>query len=442
MVYVLALATLLRLIFLNQSLWLDEAIQAEALMGHLGPILRYALADFQPPLYHFLLLGWTRFAGFSEVALRTPSLLAGLGTVYFVIKIGELIGSKKIGVIAGLLTATNPLLIYYSQEGRTYALTCFLVTASMYYFIKLINSKDWNLKSRVLYLLFTILFLWTSYLSWFLALAQGVYLIVKKRWDIFFPLCLAASTLLFWLPSLLSSIHLGLGDASMIPNWSQVVGSASVKALALTWVKLNLGRISFDNKLIYTAIVSSLALIHLYIIKKYRQLVLQIWLLAPIILASLVSLYIPVYNYTRVLFVVPAYLLLLAIGLSQFKSNILTYLLVSICLASNVYFWLTPRFHREDWRALTRDLNSRSSIVIAVPTLRVTTPLSYYHLSQELVELPTATLTGAPIAYIRYGEAIFDPELKGQAKLLSSGYTITTQKVYSGIQLDIYENRN
>ena len=55
MFYLLALALLLRFVLLNQSLWLDEAIQALALMGKMGPLLTYALADFQPPLYHGLL---------------------------------------------------------------------------------------------------------------------------------------------------------------------------------------------------------------------------------------------------------------------------------------------------------------------------------------------------------------------------------------------------
>ena len=141
MVIVLGLALFLRLVFLNQSLWLDESIQALALMGRMGPLLTYALADYQPPLYHLIGYVSTHIFGYSEIAIRLPSLLSGIFTVYFMVKIGELIGSKKIGLIAGLLAATNPLLIYYSQEGRTYAMTTLFVTASFYYFLELLKQK-------------------------------------------------------------------------------------------------------------------------------------------------------------------------------------------------------------------------------------------------------------------------------------------------------------
>ncbi len=167
--YILSLALVLRLIFINQSLWLDESIEALALMGRMGPLMTYALADYQPPLYH--LIGWvnTQLFGYSEIALRLPSLISGLLTVFFVIKIGELVASKKVGIIAGFLAATNPLLIYYSVEGRTYSMTAFFVTASFYYFIKLLKSTTYDLprgkaglRPKILYLLFTTAFIYTS----------------------------------------------------------------------------------------------------------------------------------------------------------------------------------------------------------------------------------------------------------------------------------------
>ena len=96
MFYLLLLSLVLRLVFLNQSLWLDESIEALALMGKLGPLLQYALGDYQPPLYHLIGYVTTQIFGYSEIALRLPSLISGIFTVYFVVKIGELIGNKNI----------------------------------------------------------------------------------------------------------------------------------------------------------------------------------------------------------------------------------------------------------------------------------------------------------------------------------------------------------
>lgn len=441
-IFILLLALLLRFIFLNQSLWLDESIQALALMGHLGPILQYAIADFQPPLYHFLLLGWTQIAGFSELALRTPSLIAGVMTVYIGSKLATLIGGKKTGIIAGLLLATNPLLIYYSQEGRTYAMTTFFVTASFYYLFSSLQNKTRS--NYLLYCLFIGLSLWSSYLAWFALLLQGSYLLYKKRYDLALLMTASAITLLAWLPAFLAQLHLGLSDAANMPTWGKVVGGASAKALALTWVKTLFGRISFDNKWLYGGLTIFVATLHLSVLRKShaRHFPLLLLWLASALVALIFALFIPIYSYTRVLFIVPAYLILLAIGLSK-TSKYLARVAIVIQLISLAIFWVSPRFHREDWRTLTHDLNVQDKVTVALPSLRVGAPFLYYGLRQTPRELVTDDLSNAEatIYYVRYGEDIFDPGHASQARLMSAGYTISSQKTYSGIQVDIYENR-
>lgn len=439
MVYVLSLALILRLIFLNQSLWLDESIQALALMGKMGPLLSYALADFQPPLYHLIGYVTTQLFGYSEIALRLPSLLSGLFTVYYVIKIGEYLGNKKIGIVAGLLAATNPLLIYYSQEGRTYAMTAFFVTASFYYFLQSLTSR--NTSNRLLYSLFTLLFIWTSYLSWFALLAQGIYVLWKKRYDLLAIQFGVTLTLLSWLPSFMSSLGIGQSTRTGSPEWGAVVGGLSWKSFPLTWVKFSIGRIGFDNKLLYGGLVSVLALLHLLILKsvnykKYHHLL--VWLIPPIVLGILTAAILPVYQYFRVLFVLPAYLILLALGLSKFKSNILLISLIAAQLLALGYFWINPRYHREDWRSLTNDLPSSS--VVALPSRAQIAPLKYYNWNNPVIEPSHEELTGDSIYYIRYAEDLFDTGRLGQANFASSGYTITSQKTYPGLAVDIYEN--
>lgn len=442
-ILILILALGLRLVLLHQSLWLDEAIEALALMGKQGPLLKYALADFQPPLYHFVLSAVTHLFGFSEITLRLPSLISGVLTVYFMIKIGSHLAGQRVGWIAGLLAATNPLLIYYSQEGRTYAMTAFLVTASFYYFIQLLKNKNSSKLTSLLYLLTSMAFLWTSYLSWFVYFSQVVYALWKKRRDLILLQATSALTLLAWLPFFITSLRFGLRDAANLPVWGQIVGGASAKAIILTWVKMNIGRISFANKYLYAFIVGSLAALHFFVLKKSRPLSrahwpLIIWLLFPVLLGSLFSLVVPVYSYTRVLFIVPAYLLLLALGLPE-RPVRTTYLCLAVNLIFLAIFWFTPSFHREDWRSLVRDLNAQPAILVALPSLRTSAPLTYYGLTHPLVELPSLGPTTLPVYYLRYGEDIFDPSLVGQAKLRASGYTITKQQTYPGIQVDVYE---
>jgi len=436
--YILSLALVLRLIFINQSLWLDESIEALALMGRMGPLMTYALADYQPPLYH--LIGWvnTQLFGYSEIALRLPSLISGLLTVFFVIKIGELVASKKVGIIAGLLAATNPLLIYYSVEGRTYAMTAFFVTASFYYFIKLLKTTTYDLRPKILYLLFTTAFIYTSYLSWFALLAQGLYALYKKRFDLVALQFVSALTLLAWLPSFISSLSIGQSTRGSSPEWGRVVGGLEWKSLPLTWVKFNIGRLGFENKTLYAAIVTGLGLFHLYILKRldYKKYsVFFLWIVPPILLGLLTAYFLPVYSYFRLLFVLPAYLLLLP--LSSLK---LSKYIVYLNLIFLVIFMFSPRYHKEDWRSLSHDLPAAS--VIAMPSRAQAAPLLYYGWTRDIVEPSHEDLTGNKVYYVRYVEDLFDVSKLGQANFKDSGYTITKQRVYPGIQMDVYEKQN
>ena len=136
-VLALILGLILRLINLNQSLWLDEGISVmnSSTQGFKELFFNFSLGDFHPPLYYLLLKGWTIFFKSSEVAVRIPSVILGLGVIFITYKIAQQLFDKKTGLIAAILMATAPLAIYYSQEARMYMLASFLASLSVYYFI-------------------------------------------------------------------------------------------------------------------------------------------------------------------------------------------------------------------------------------------------------------------------------------------------------------------
>lgn len=439
---ILSLALALRLIFFNQSLWLDESIEALALMGKLGPLLSYALADYQPPLYHLIGYIITHLLGYSEMVLRLPSLISGIFTVYFVFKIGEFIMNKRAGVIAGLLTATSPLLVYYSGEGRTYAMTTFFVTASFYYLLKLVKSK--STKFSLLYFIFTTCFIWTSYLSWFVLLAQGIYILQKKRYDILLLQVISGLTLSLWLPSFIGSLGVGRYTLGLSSAWGMVVGGLTWKSLPLTWVKFVIGRISFDNKILYGFIMGVLLILHLSILKRVawkKYSFLLWWVIPPIILGLAVASILPVYSYFRVLFALPGYILLLTLGMHTLDNN---RFLICLLLGNLIFLtisWTSPRFRHEDWRTLANDLLQEPDTLIGMPSHEQNPGLLYYGIEESRIFEPQKVkIIGNRIYYVRYAEDLFDVSKTGQANFLSSGYTITSQKTYPGIQVDIYEN--
>jgi hypothetical protein len=105
-------------------------------------------------------------------------------------------------------------------------------------------------------------------------------------------------------------------------------------------------------------------------------------------------------------------------------------------------FWSTPRFHREDWRSLTRDLQSDPSAAVAMPSREQNAGMLYYGIAEERIFEPKNEHRDSKrVYYIRYAEDLFDGARVGPGKLTQAGYTITSQKVYTGIALDVYEKK-
>jgi 4-amino-4-deoxy-L-arabinose transferase-like glycosyltransferase len=107
----------------EQSFWLDEAITVDLLRNDLVGMLR-AIPDSEstPPLYYLLAWPWAKVFGTGEIGLRAFSALCGTATVPVAYAAGAALASRRAGLIAALLVATSPLLVWYSQEARAYAL--------------------------------------------------------------------------------------------------------------------------------------------------------------------------------------------------------------------------------------------------------------------------------------------------------------------------------
>ncbi|MFP5362447.1 MAG: glycosyltransferase family 39 protein [Thermoleophilia bacterium] len=130
---VLAAAAALRFPTLDtQSLWLDEAVTARLLRMDPGAMLR-AIPDSEstPPLYYVLAWLWTQLFGTGEVGMRSLSALLGTATVALVWALGRRIGGgDRAAFAAAALVAVNPMLVWFSQEARAYALVALLTTLS------------------------------------------------------------------------------------------------------------------------------------------------------------------------------------------------------------------------------------------------------------------------------------------------------------------------
>jgi len=125
------LGAVLRLHDLDRTgLWFDESVSWRDASLPLLEMVKAVARDTYPPLHNVFLHFVIRWFGDSETALRAPSALIGLFNIYVMYRIGEAFWDRKTGLLAAFLLTISGVHIWYSTDGRMYAL--FALAASVY----------------------------------------------------------------------------------------------------------------------------------------------------------------------------------------------------------------------------------------------------------------------------------------------------------------------
>jgi 4-amino-4-deoxy-L-arabinose transferase-like glycosyltransferase len=164
-----------------QSFDHDEAVTAgHVLKGSLGGTLD-TIPDSErtPPLYYVLAWGWTRIFGVGEVGLRSLSALFGTAMIPAAALVARRFGTGRVAVIAAALVAFCPFLVYYSQEGRAYALLGLLALLSAGAFIRC--WREPTPRNLGAWALIGILAIATHYFAGFLVGTEAVLLLVRHQ---------------------------------------------------------------------------------------------------------------------------------------------------------------------------------------------------------------------------------------------------------------------
>ena len=127
-----AIGLAFRAVLAQESIFGDELstywiVTTNDLGGVLSTV--HSNAEISPPLS--FVLGWlaTQLDTSAE-ALRTPSLIAGTATIPALYYLGWRSAGRAVGLLAAAFAAFAPFMIYYSAEGRGYALMMASVTLS------------------------------------------------------------------------------------------------------------------------------------------------------------------------------------------------------------------------------------------------------------------------------------------------------------------------
>ena len=164
-----------------QSYRHDEAVTAgRVLSAALSRTMHEVWAgESTPPLYYLLAWGWSHLFGVREVGLRSLSALFGTATIPVAYLIGrELIG-RRAGIALAAIVAVNPMLVWYSQDARAYALLVLLSSVALLFFLR--ARRSGATRDLAWWAVFSALALATHYFAFFPLAIEAVWLLLTVR---------------------------------------------------------------------------------------------------------------------------------------------------------------------------------------------------------------------------------------------------------------------
>jgi uncharacterized membrane protein len=158
------LAFALRLLQVR-GIWVDEAISVhQAHMSLPAMLANLRETDNHPPLFFLVLWAAVRVLGSSsEQAVRVSSLVAGTLLIPALFITGRELFGRRTGLLAAALATIAPLLIWYSQESRPYAMFMLFATLAVWAQVRVV--REGRARYWVAYGALTIALVYTHYFA-------------------------------------------------------------------------------------------------------------------------------------------------------------------------------------------------------------------------------------------------------------------------------------
>ncbi len=178
----------------HQGYWLDEGITVQLLHDSFLTMLgALPHRESTPPLFYLLGWVWARIFGFSEAGVRSLSAVLGVVTVPVAYAAAAHAVSRRVGLITASLTASSPLLVWYSQEARPYALLVLLCALSVLTFEAARSQPSARL--FLAWALVSMLALLAHYFAAMIVVPEAVWLLVehRQRWAVWLGVSLVGA---------------------------------------------------------------------------------------------------------------------------------------------------------------------------------------------------------------------------------------------------------
>lgn len=295
----------------------------------------YIVADFHPPLYYLLLRLTTKAFGFTDLAVKSLSVILGLLTILLLYELGKVYFSQESGFWGSLILAFLPLHLFVSRDARMYPLLTFLTVLTFYLYHFVLERKNlfYQLGLGVTLTLSLYTHNWGILLWGYIFL---FFLIHKKIRYGFLPLVMSFLAFTPWIPIFLDQL---ITKSFLGRSWGLPINNF--------WPRL-WGGMLFNYNLLHlpsvywwaSALISFLAVLFLFIpgSTKKRFLMISLFLPFNLILFYLLTYREPFLTFPYLSFLVPFYALGLGRGISLIINKPLKYSVVGMLLLTLLSF--------------------------------------------------------------------------------------------------------
>lgn len=213
----------------NQSIWADEALTSYETQLPFGAMLHtVSQVETTPPLYFVVVWCWAKVFGTGAVALRSLSSIAGLALVPLSFLAGRELVSRRAGLLAAAFVAVNPLMVWYSQEARSYMLLAALTAAGFVYFMRAERAP--TRRHVAWWAGLSSLALMTHFFAGFIVAPEALWLLWRRR----NRLTLAASGAVALVQA--AMLPFAFAATSRGTGWIHAIGRLNrISTLALEW---------------------------------------------------------------------------------------------------------------------------------------------------------------------------------------------------------------
>lgn len=135
--------------------------------------------DVHPPGYLLFMHFWMVAFGANLAVIRLPSEIAGILAVPAIYLLGSILYSRAVGLVAGLIAAVSPFVIWHSQEARMYTFLMLFTVLSTYTLVVAVERRARY--AWVLYCILTVLAIYTQYYAFLIVAAQVLWVLTQWR---------------------------------------------------------------------------------------------------------------------------------------------------------------------------------------------------------------------------------------------------------------------